>query len=254
MKPLTEANRVKPGLRELYKLIAPAGVVLLWLFLIPLTAGGGELKNPEPGCSEKQGMPAEKLVSLDAREATFKICRGKDEGKVIPMTLEPTADSQNEYVLEFEGLYRLDIFQATDGAVYIKRLNLFEQNKQISYLPDLTLIPSQIAAEETIRTTGRAKIYNTETGEKTNTGNYCYVFKEVTRTTFDTPAGSIKGYLFEYAFRMDLEHSKVTIDMENGWSENRKLIYWRTKTTVEKLGIFGETTFRSLAVCKQQAD
>ncbi|MBS3759676.1 MAG: hypothetical protein KGY61_13555 [Desulfobacterales bacterium] len=239
---------MNPNGQKPYTMMGLAGLFLLLFFSIPLAATGAEPKNPKSGYPEEQGMSAEKLVSLDARKASFKVTRGKGEGKVIAMTLEPIDDRQNLYILEFKDLYRLHIFQAPDGAVYVKRLEIFEKNKRIAYRPHLELVPSQIAAEETIRTTGRAKIYNTETGEKANAGTYCYVFKGLTRTTFDTPAGSIRGYLFEYAFRINLGYSEVMIDMENGWSENRKLIYWRTKTTVEKLGMFGETTFRSLAV------
>ncbi len=70
----------------------------------------------------------------------------------------------------------------------------------------------------------------------------------MSRTTFDTPAGPIKGHLLEYAFEIDLAYSNILLDPENGWPENRQLVYWRTKTTVEKLGLFGETTFRSLSL------
>lgn len=37
-------------------------------------------------------------------------------------------------------------------------------------------------------------------------------------------------------------------NMETGWSKNRRLIYWRTQTTIEKLGLFSETKLRALAI------
>ncbi|MDZ7832494.1 MAG: hypothetical protein U5L07_12145 [Desulfobacterales bacterium] len=74
------------------------------------------------------------------------------------------------------------------------------------------------------------------------------MIKELSRTTFDIPAGPIKGYLLAYAFAIDLAYSKILLDLENGWSKNPQLAYWRTKTTVEKLGLFGETAFRSLSL------
>lgn len=93
-----------------------------------------------------------------------------------------------------------------------------------------------------------------KTGEEDNAGDYCFVIEGMSHTTFDTPAGAIKGCLLEYTFWIDLRYSKVILEMENGWSENRNLVYYRSKTTVKKLGLFGETTFRSLAVCDRPKD
>lgn len=206
------------------------------------------------GDTEEQDLSAEKVVSLDPCKASFKIIRGKGEGKVIPMTLEPVSDTQNQYILAFEGLYRLHILRASDGSLQVSSLELLEKNKRISYRPNLVLIPPQLAAGETIRKTGEANIYNMKTGEEDNAGDYCFIIEGLSHTTFNTPAGTIKGCLIEYTFRIDLKYSNVILEMENGWSEDRNLVYYRSKTTVKKLGLFGETTFRSLAVCDRPED
>ncbi|MFP4226867.1 MAG: hypothetical protein ACLFRF_09065 [Desulfobacterales bacterium] len=208
----------------------------------------------ECGQSEQEGVPANKLVSLEPERSFFLVTQGKGEGRRIEMTIRPLEDSKKRHILTFKDLYRLNITQESDGSVHGQCLELIEKNKRITFKPDLELIPPVLAVDQQIRATGKAAIYDMESGEQTNTGDYCYVIKELSRTTFDTPGGPIKGYLLEYAFEIDLPYSNILLDLENGWSENRQLVYWRTKTTVEKLGLFGKTTFRSLSLAKDQPE
>ena len=204
--------------------------------------------------SRQKGISAKTLVSLEPDRSFFRVTQGKGEGRRIEMTIEPAPNSKKQYKLTFKSLYRLYVTRKSDGSVHGQRLELIEKNKRITFNPGLELIPAKVAADQRIRATGNATLYDMESGEQTNTGSYFHVIEGLSRTTFDTPAGPIKGYLFEYGFEIDLEYGSVMLDLENGWSQDRELVYWRTKTTVEKLGLFGETTFRSLSLSGTQPE
>jgi hypothetical protein len=202
----------------------------------------------------QKGMAANKLISLKPGQSSFEITQGKGEGRRIKMSIRQLPDSEKQYTLTFKSLYRLYLTRDADGSVHGRCLELTEKNKRITFDPALELVPSVIAVDHQIRATGSATLYDMDSGEQTNSGSYFYMLKGLSRTTFDTPAGPINGHLFEYCFEVDLGLSNVMLDLENGWSRERQLVYWRTKTTVEKLGLFGETTFRSLALSKHQPE
>jgi len=238
----------------------------IWMLLIavgpgmvpfaPFNTAGAETASQEAEVrqSRKKAISAKSLVSLEPQRAVFKVTQGKGEGRHIGMTMEPLQNGKEQYRLTFEGLYRLYISRKPDGSVHGNCLELIEKNKRIRFKPDLELIPAMTTTDQHSRATGCATFYDLESGEQTNTGSYLYVYEGLSRTTLETPAGTIEGHLFEYSFQIDLKYSKVTLDLENGWSKNRDLVYWRTKTTVEKLGLFGETTFRSMALLEKEPE
>lgn len=254
------------GIRLMNNLVSIKKISDIWIILIaagiglallaPFRIAAAEASSPEfEGSQNKQKkLSAKSLASLQPERSVFKVIRGKGKGRRIKMTMEPLPDAEGRYRLTFEGLYRLYISRKPDGSVHGSCLELIEKNKRIRFKPDLELIPSTMATDQRIRATGCAALYDLESGEETNTGSYLYVIEGLSRTTLETPAGTIKGHLFEYSFQIDLKYSKVILDLENGWSENRKLVYWRTKTKVEKLGLFGETTFRSMALLKKEPE
>lgn len=238
---------------RLIALIILSFVLSVFVLLAPAYAQSTEPAS-ENNPDKQKGMAANKLISLKPGQSPFKITQGKGEGRRIKMNIRQLPDSQKQYTLTFKSLYRLYLTLDADGTVHGRCLELMEKNKRITFDPALELVPSVIAVDQQIRSTGSATLYDMDSGEQTKSGSYFYMLKGLSRTTFDTPAGPINGHLFEYCFEVDLGLSNVMLDLENGWSRERQLVYWRTKTTVEKLGLFGETTFRSLALSKNQPE
>ena len=233
--------------------------LLGWLFLIcgaipAFTAGGapalaGETKiQPESGAPPVERLTADQLVELKARKGSFKIVQGKEKGKCVPMTLKAPATDGDVWQLTFDGICRLFLRQTPAGALRVHRMEMLKDKKRFLFHPPFELIPEFFTPGRQIQTTGTATIENMETGEGSNSGSYCHEIQALSRTTLDTPAGPVKGYLLEYEFRVDLEYSDIELNLETGWSENRRLVYWRTQTTIEKLGLFSETKLRALAL------
>ena|SRR6056297_1152210 len=94
----------------------------------------------------------------------------------------------------------------------------------------------------------RATIEAMKPREPVNSGKYRYEIKAPSHTAIDTPAGAREGYLLAYEFEIDFDYSHLRLNLETGWSKNRELVYWRTHTTVEKLGLFSETTLQAMAL------
>ncbi|RJQ82136.1 MAG: hypothetical protein C4519_08185 [Desulfobacteraceae bacterium] len=206
-----------------------------------------QIAHPVEGLQE---IPAagEKLVRLDPRSMTFKVVQGENEGRLVSVSLSNAAADPEGWELFFEGLYTLLIRRDRRGAVAIEEVDLQERGKRIVFEPPLTLIPEVLRAGERIQNAGRADIFDLQTGEPTHSAGYDFTIRTMSRAVFNIPAGRISGYLLEYEFHIDLALANIRIDLESGWSDQQQLIYWRSKRTVEKLGFFGSTTFRTMAL------
>ncbi|MFW6333357.1 MAG: hypothetical protein ACOC23_08655 [Thermodesulfobacteriota bacterium] len=113
--------------------------------------------------------------------------------------------------------------------------------------PDAMGAPGCDYRVASLTSVGGVEIYDLETGEKSYAGTYTENLNGVSRTDFNTPTGMVKGYLVEYEFQIHLDYAFIRIDLESGWSNDQRLVHWRGKRTIEKFGLFGDTTYRSLA-------
>ena len=223
---------------SIWVLVAPGGSAL---------AGDTETQ-PESGSEPAERLSADQLVELKDRKASFKIVQGKDSGQCVTMTLKAPAASRDAWQLNFEGICRLSLRRTPEGGLRVGRMEMLKDKKRLFFHPPFELIPPFFTPGKQIQRTGTADIENMETGKLTNSGSYCHEIQALSRTTLDTPAGPIEGYLLEYEFRVDLDYSDLQLNLETGWSKNRRLVYWRTQTTIEKLGLFSETKLRVLAI------
>ena len=228
------------------------GLFLIFALSFSKAAGAQPNQTSADGRKAAEEIPAENLISLDPRKATFKIVQGEGEGKLVPMTLKAST-KEGEWSLAFENLYRLLIFRAPDGAVQVHSMELMERNERVEFQPAFVLIPARIKAGQRTRRSGRVQVYDIEAGNQAYSGSYTEIIKELSRSDFNTPTGTIDGYLLEYEFEIRLDYADIRIDLANGWSKDQRLIFWRSKRTVSKLGLFGETTQRSMAVTNVKA-
>ncbi len=228
------------------------------LCLLFLACGGstGSEAEPESGGSstrEKERLDAESLIHLAPRKACFEVLRGEKKGRPVVMELRAVTEKEDQWHLTFEGLYRLNLARSADGAVQVRFLEMLEDDRRLCFYPPFELIPARFVAGQKTRNKGEIRIENLETGKQTNCGKYHHTIEALSRTALATPAGPKTGYLLEYESRIRLPYSSIQMDLETGWSGNRELVYWRSQTTVEKLGLFSETTFRALGITNSEA-
>lgn len=204
---------------------------------------------------EKERISGVDLFDMQPQKDRFRIIHGKGKGEMIAMRLEPYAESAKKWRLVFGNLYRLTLVETPDGAVDVHQLEICRKDRKITFSPSFPLLPVQLVAGKTIRTAGTMQLASLDDESKTKSGQYTHVIKSLSRTELDTPAGARSGYLLEYACRIELAYSRIRIDLETGFDGERRLVYWREQTTVEKFGLFSETSFRTLAVAaKKHAD
>ncbi|MFO7839647.1 MAG: hypothetical protein R6X08_09140 [Desulfosalsimonadaceae bacterium] len=203
---------------------------------------------------EKERMSGVHLFDMRPQKARFRIIHGKDEGERVAMRLEPFSDSGNKWRLAFSGLYRLSLTKAPEGAVKVQQLKICRKDRKINFSPSFPLLPAQLVAGEKTRTSGTIKITGPDNGSETKSGKYTHVVKSLSRTKLDTPAGPRTGYLLEYTCSIELPYSSIRIDLEAGFDIDKRLAYWREQTTIEKLGLFSKTSFRTLAVTGEKSE
>lgn len=225
------------------------------IFLACGASAGSEAEPESRGAStrEKERLNAEALIKLAPRKACFEVLQGENKDRPVPMELRAANEKEDQWRLSFEGLYRLGLTRSAKGAVQVRYLEMLEDDKRLCFSPPFELIPARFVAGEQVQNNGEIRIENLETGRQTDSGKYCHIIKALSRTTLATPAGPKTGYLLEYESRINLSYSNIHLDLETGWSGNRELVYWRSQTTVEKLGLFSETTFRALGVTNSEA-
>jgi hypothetical protein len=252
------ALRLHPPVREVsmrrsarilhLRLLLPANLCLALLALPAWAGSNGSMVRPEPGPHPRERMSADELVRLCPRAACFRIIRGKEAGRDVSMRLAPPEHFQEAWQLSFEGICRLYLRKTPQGAVRVGSMEMVKDGRRIRFTPSFPLVPHVLVPGRQIQTSGKAVIEDMDTGEQTNSGSYQQIVKALSRAVFETPAGPRKGYLLEHEFHLALDYSNLRIHLETGWSRSRKLVYWRTRTTIEKLGLFSTTAFRALAI------
>ncbi|MFO7963002.1 MAG: hypothetical protein R6U50_03690 [Desulfobacterales bacterium] len=233
------------------------GESLLLVVIIIMTAVGiGEptaatAKTPDKqnAADKPESLASSDLVSLDAKSAVFLIRSGKGAGKKIQMALKRSNDSPNKWRMEFQGLYRMDLYRTSEGAVHVARIDLLERNRSIRFAPSIELIPPYIQPGRYIRISGRAEVYNLDSGEKIHSGGFSSVIDGLGRAHFESPVNTIEGILIWYESRIDLGDASIRLDLETGWSDN-KIVYLRSKIVTEMYLVFGNTTIRELIIAQ----
>lgn len=203
----------------------------------------------EDSPAENERLASKALLPLNRSSKNFQSLRTESdiEGDVR-MTLRGADGSDDRWLLSFEGLYEMHLSRREDGAVVCGRLDILEENKSVRYEPPVRLIPATVRAAESVTTRGRASVHALDTGEQTRSGNYEHTLVRVSMSDVSLPVGTIRCTLAEFDHSVDFTWGSLAIDLTLGTTEERGegLVYWRAVQTIEKLGLFGETTVREL--------
>lgn len=194
---------------------------------------------------------AAELMPLEAREQQFRVIEGAGEGERPTLALEPAADApRGEWRLQLEGFNEIYLQRAEDGSIEITQIRLPEENNRIVFEKPLTLLPAQLQAGETYTEQTTARIYDTQTGEQTRSGSVQHEVTPVGAMRFDLPAGQERGYLVRMQQTVDLDNADLDLNLEAGFVPGEGMVHRRLQYTIEKLGLFGDTTTRTAVLAE----
>ncbi|MFG0328983.1 MAG: hypothetical protein ACF8PN_03700 [Phycisphaerales bacterium] len=234
--------------RSIHDFATPLGTVLAAAGTLILAMGS----TMQPAKKTADTRSANELLPLNETRKSFKILAGENEGEYRDMTLERRDGETEQWILTMDSLYRMRLHRAESGEIMCDRLDLVSEDKATRYDPPIRLIPASVRAAETTTSKGRAEVIDLETGKVSRTGRYTHALRKVSHVRLDVPAAEVEGYLLEFDHEIDLDMATLTIDLELGSTvgEGEGLVYWRSKSTIEKVGLFGDTTIQALGAAE----
>ena len=210
------------------------------------------LRNIPPVNGPEAITPADIFV-FKPYERTFTGTEGPRTGQKMLVTQEQGQGEGDQayWRLTIEGLCRMFVTRQEDGDLILTRMEQIDKNKAVEYRPAVLLLPSRLKAGTAIVQTGHAYVFDLDSGEHTRTGTYDHSIASVTRSQLRLPAGTMNGYLLAYEHDIDVPMATMKLDLDMAYVPDVGLVYLRQKSTVEKLGLFGETTISGLALAEQ---
>jgi hypothetical protein len=183
-----------------------------------------------------QHLTAAELLPLTSSQKEFKIIDGKDQGRLVPLTVQADPADEKRWRLSFGDYGRISL-RSSAGALIMDRLDLFNSKSYVVYEPALRVLPAEVeAGGSLVRQTGY-KMYSAETGKLKRAGRVTHSVKRVARSQFSTPAGLIDGYHVEFEHKMDMEyHSQLLLTVGLGCRLDDGLVYGSAHYKLRKLG------------------
>jgi hypothetical protein len=217
---------------------------LLACFFLPLPIETGASDPPPAGILERRR--AADIVALRSITDRYLVLRGRDEGQTVTVSLQP-ADGRS-WELAIGNRYRLHLSLAVDGALVLERIENLERDRTILLSPAIKIVPADVVAGRQERSSGAVRVRVRTSGRDLYGGSYAFELKGVRRSEFDTPAGDITGVLLEHEADLQFPLTRVHLDLETGWSPDRRVVYVRIKSTRETVGIFGQTAVYEMVI------
>ena len=180
------------------------------------------------------------LIPLNAWQKQFKITEGKDQGKVVPLTMYNVPAKEDRRKLTFGDYASISMIRDSQGGLAMERLDLLKSRSHIVYEPALLILPSDMISGRASRHRASFKMYDTETGRLKRTGSTTHLLKRVAHSRFNTPAGVIDGYSIDIDHQMDMQYAKLHITLGLGCRLDDGLVYGSGEYTLTKLGLFTE--------------
>jgi len=209
----------------------------------PEATFGTGVEPPSHAVAERR--QATGIVAFARRTETYLVLRGINEGKLVAMSLAPVGDL-NEWDVTVDDRYRLRLALSADGAVRLVRLDNLQRDRRVNLEPPVELIPAGITAGEPVRSSGAVRVRTRSSERGLYSGTYALELKGLGRTAFETPVGELAGVLLGYEADLAFPLTRLHLDLETGWSPDRRLIYLRLKSTRETIGLFGQTAIHEL--------
>lgn len=217
---------------------------LLACFCLTLPIETAAAAPPAVGILERHR--AADIVALRPITDRYLVLRGRDEGQTVTISLRPS--DGDSWELAIGDRYRLHLSLAADGALVLGRIENLERDRTILLSPAIEIVPAEVVAGGQERSSGAVRVRIRGSGRDLYGGRYVFELKGVRRSGFDTPAGDIEGVLLEHAADLQFPLTRVRLDLETGWSHDRRVVYVRVKSTRESVGIFGQTAVQEMVI------
>jgi hypothetical protein len=195
-----------------------------------------------------QEVTVRELIALAGWQKQFKITDGKDQGKVVPLTLHRDPGNPERWRLVFGDYAAIRLTSDPTGALMMERLDLLKNRAFITYEPALPLLPQKIVSGVAIRRYVNFKMYDRDSGKLKRDGQAIHLVKPVSHSQFQTPAGVIEGYHVEIEHRMNMQYAQLHISLGLGCRLDEGPVYGSAQYTLKKLGLFSETKTASAAL------
>ena len=193
------------------------------------------LASSAPPPSAPRPITADELIPLASSQREFKIIDGKDQGRLVPLTVQADSADEKRWNLSFGDYGRLSL-RSSSGALILDRMELFKSRSYVVYEPALSVLPAEVGAAGLALQT-EYKMYSAETGKLKRSGRVTHLIKRVSPAQFSTPAGVIDGYQIELEHKMDMEYqSQLLLSVSLGCRLDEGLVYGSAHYYLKKLG------------------
>ena len=189
----------------------------------------------------KREITVKQLMPLNSWQKQFKITEGKDQGKVVPLTMRFVSAEEDRRKLIFGDYASISMLNDPQGGLAMDRLDLIKAHTYIIYEPALPILPRDLTSGRAIRHQANFKMYDLATGRLKRTGSTTHWLKKVAHSRFDTPAGLIDGYYIDIDHQMDMQYAKLHISLGLGCRVDDGPVFGSGQYTLTKLGLFTET-------------
>jgi hypothetical protein len=186
-------------------------------------------------------VTVKELIPLNAWQKQFQIMEGKDQGKLVPLTMHKVSAKEDRRKLIFGDYASISMINDTEGGLAMERLDLIKSRSYIVYEPALAILPRNLTSGRAIRHEANFKMYDLATGRLKRTGRTTHLLKKVAHSRFDTPAGVIDGYYIDIDHQMDMQYAKLHISLGLGCRIDDGPVFGSGQYTLTKLGLFTET-------------
>jgi hypothetical protein len=181
------------------------------------------------------------LVPLTGWQKQFEITQGKDRGRLVLLTMQNVPSKEERRKLVFGDYAAIVVVSDAQGGLMMERLDLIKSRSYIIYEPALPILPRYITSGSATQHQASFRMYDSGTGALKRSGTTTHLLKKVAQTRFDTPAGSIDGYIIDIDHRMDMPLAKLQILLSLGCRIDDGPVYGSGQYTLTKLGFLTET-------------
>ena len=218
--------------------------LVLALSLSPTLTGQAA---PIPAAQE---IRLKELIPLAAWNKQFQITEGKDRGRVVPLTLQHDQVKPDQWNLVFGDYAGIRMHSDARQGLVMDRLDLIKSRSYIVYEPALPIFAADIRAGTAIRRESGFKMFDLQTGRLKRTGRVSHLVKQVSPSSFETPAGLIDGYFIEIDHRMDMQFAQLHMALGIGCRLEDGPVFGSGHYTLTKLGIFTDSKTAAAALTK----
>ena len=221
-------------------------IVLVFIAYISTAALAG---ITEPLRSPKE-VKLKELIPLATWDKQFKITDGKDQGKIVSLTLHRDPANETQWNLVFGDYAGIRMHNDSRQGLVMERLDLLKSRTYIVYEPSLPILTPDITSAGAVRRDASFKMFDIDTGRLKRTGRVTHRVKQVSPSRFNTPAGPIDGYFIEIDHRMDMQFAQLDMTLGLGCRLDDGPVFGSGHYTLTKLGIFTATKTAAAALAK----